>query len=61
VVNEALRAGLARARDSSAGTPYRLEPARLGELAAGVDPTRMLNLADQLHDEEVAHELRARK
>lgn len=61
VVNETLRAGLARSEQEPVAKPYRLSPAHLGQLAAGIDPDKMLDLADRLHDAEALRELRARK
>ena len=59
VVNEALRAGL-----RSAAPPvrrYRLTPASLGGVVAGVDLDRALRLADALEDEAIGRKLELRK
>lgn len=61
VVNETLRAGLARRDADRRPRPYRLKPAPMGELAAGVDPAKLLDLADRLHDAEVVREVAERK
>lgn len=61
VVNETLRAGLARRDAAPRPKSYRLEPVSMGDLAAGIDPARLLDLADRLHDAEAAREVAERK
>lgn len=61
IVNEALREGLARAARRAPAKPYRLRPSRMGDIAPGLEADRMLALADRIHDEEAARELRSRK
>jgi len=61
VVNEILRIGLAKKRGRSEARPYRLEPASLGGVCAGIDLDRALRLADALEDTELARKLELRK
>lgn len=61
VVNEALRQGLAHVAREAPAAPYRLRPKGMGDLASGLETEKMLALADRLHDEEAARELRSRK
>ena len=60
IINETLRAGLARGR-APAAKHYRLKPASLGGVAAGVDLDKALRLADTLEDEGTAVKLELRK
>ena len=60
VVNEALRTGL-RAQAAPSARRYRLKPASLGGLAAGVNLDHALRLADALEDEVLAAKLALRK
>jgi hypothetical protein len=60
VVNETLRAGLA-ARKAPATRRYRLTPASLGGVVAGVDLDKALRLAEVLEDEAIARKLELRK
>jgi hypothetical protein len=60
VVNETLRAGLAK-RGGQRPRRYRLEPASLGGACAGVDLDRALRLADALEDRAIAEKLALRK
>lgn len=55
VVNDTLRAGL-RAGPTPTGR-YRLRPARLGGVRAGIDPDRALRVADALEDDEIQRAL----
>lgn len=61
VVNDTLRAGLAAARKGVRPKPYRLEPASLGGVRAGVNLDKALALAAALEDGEIARELALRK
>ena len=61
VVNETLRAGLARQRGRPEARPYKLEPASLGGVCAGIDLDRALRIADALEDIELARKLELRK
>jgi Arc/MetJ family transcription regulator len=60
VVNETLRAGL-----GAAATPgrrrYRLKPARLGGVLAGVNLDKALALADAIEDQELGIKMQLRK
>jgi plasmid stability protein len=58
VVNEALRAGLAAGPKARR---YRLKPASLGGVMAGVDLDKALALADRLEDAAIARKLDLRK
>ena len=63
VVNDTLRSGL-RAGLRAGPTPtgrYRLRPARLGGVRAGIDPDRVLRVADALEDDEILRELQLRR
>ena len=60
VVNDTLRAGLARSGRKKA-RKYSLRPAHLGGVAAGVDLNKALQLADNLEDLETARKLELRK
>lgn len=60
-VNETLRRGLASAETPTARSPYRVRTAALGSLAPGIDPNKMLQLADELEDMEIVRKLRAGK
>ena len=60
-VNETLRAGLAGAEEPATKEPYRVRTAPLGSLAPGIDPHKMLQLADELEDMEIIRKLRAGK
>ena len=61
VVNETLRAGLARRGTPRARRPYRLEPVSLGEVIGGHNLDRALDLAARLEDEEIMRKLQQRK
>ncbi len=58
VVNETLRAGIARARVPPAGRRYRLEPVSMGEVVGGHDLDKALQLAERLEDEEIVRKLK---
>ncbi len=60
VVNEVLRAGLTRGRQPRR-RPYRLRPAHLGGVRAGIDLDKALQLAAALEDAEIARKLEMRK
>ena len=60
VVNDTLRAGLAR-RKAPAARRYRLTPVSLGGVAAGIDLDKALRLAEVLEDEAIARKLELRK
>lgn len=59
VVNEVIRAGLRAAPPPA--RRYRLTPASLGGVVAGVDLDRALRLADALEDEALVRKLELRK
>ncbi len=61
VVNDALRAGLARTTTEPLKRPYRIEPASMGQPRPGVDLEKGLQLAGMLEDEELARKLDMRK
>jgi hypothetical protein len=54
VLNEAIRAGLARG--TARAKPYRMKPRNLG-VRPGVDLTKSLRLAAELEDVEIARKL----
>ena len=60
VVNEALRAGIA-GQGAPKPRPYRLKPASLGGIVAGVNLDKALRLADALEDEAIARKFELRK
>jgi len=60
VVNEALRKGL-HAFEHPAAQPYRIRPASLGKVQAGIRLDKALSLADDLEDAVIATELELRK
>ena len=60
VVNEALRAGLARGRQPRRRR-YRLTPRSLGGVRPGFNLDKALQLAATLEDEETARKLELRK
>jgi hypothetical protein len=60
VVNEALRAGLAR-REARARRRYRVKPSSLGGVVPGVNLDKALALADALEDEGIAAKMVQRK
>jgi hypothetical protein len=60
VVNEALRAGLVWL-ERAEPKPYRLEPASLGRVPAGLDLDKALALADRLEDEAISAKPEQRK
>jgi len=57
VVNDTLRTGLSRRGRIPRAHAYRLEPASLGRVRAGIDLDKALELAARLEDEEIAREL----
>jgi len=61
VLNETLQAGLAAREAPTRARPYRLKPASLGGVLAGVDLTKALGLAAMLEDDEIARKLELRK
>ena len=61
LVNETLRAGLERGLDRRPSRRYRLTPARLGDVAPGIDLDKSLRLAASLEDEEIVRRLELRK
>ncbi|HOM13640.1 MAG TPA: hypothetical protein PLB41_10005 [Rubrivivax sp.] len=61
VVNETLRAGLAARKVIEPAKAYRLKPAALGGVRAGLDIDKALVLADALEDQEIARKLLQRK
>lgn len=60
VVNEVMRKGLL-ALDRPAGRPYRMNPASMGSVGAGLNLDKALELADALENANVMTELEARK
>lgn len=60
VVNEALRRGLHEIA-CPAPRPYRLKPAALGALRAGIDLDKALALADALENDAIGIRLDLRK
>jgi hypothetical protein len=52
VVNDAIRRGLAPSVRSTPVSPYKVK-AHVAKLAAGIDPTRMNALVDELEDAEI--------
>ena len=60
VVNEAIRAGLARAQ-SARRRRYRLKPQSLGGVRPGFNLDKALQLAATLEDEGIARKLEMRK
>ena len=61
VVNETLRAGLARGRLPPPARRYRLEPVSMGEVVGDYNLDKALQLAARLEDEEIVRELQQRK
>lgn len=60
VVNEAIRAGLARPREPRR-RPYRLKAVSLGGVRPGIDLDKALALAAALEDADIAAKLELRK
>lgn len=60
VVNEVMRKGLL-ANDRPAVRPYRMKPASMGSVGAGLNLDKALELADALEHAAVMMELEARK
>ncbi|HEY3054503.1 MAG TPA: DUF2191 domain-containing protein [Thermoanaerobaculia bacterium] len=61
VVNETLRAGLAAKKGLPRARAYRLRPASMGKVLAGIDLDKALALADTLEDLEIVRKLELRK
>ena len=61
VVNETLRAGLAANAQPRKTKRCRLPVASMGRVAAGIDLTKALALADALEDEELIRKMELRK
>jgi len=61
VVNEALRAGLEHAGAARASRPYRIEPASMGSVRAGIDLDKALTLASELENAELERKMELRK
>ena len=61
VVNEALRAGLRRARVAASAKRYRVGPVAMGDVAGRQDLDQALPLADQLEDQELVRKVQLRK
>lgn len=61
IVNDALRAGMAKDRIAEAAEPYRLTPVSMGDVVGSHDLDKALQLADRLEDEEIARKLDLRK
>lgn len=61
IVNDLLRLGLEARLSPPPPRSYRLEPTSLGRLRPGVDLDRVLRLAGELEDQEMARELELRK
>ena len=60
VVNDAIRAGLAR-REAPRRRRYRLKPQSLGGVRPGFNLDKALQLAATIEDEGIAHKLEMRK
>lgn len=58
VVNETLKAGLARRRTLPKRTRYRITPVSLGGVRPGIDLDKALALFDQIEGHETAQTLR---
>ena len=61
VVNEALQAGIQDGQIARASKPYRLEPQSMGDVKAGYDLAKTLQLANRLEDEELVRKLVLKK
>ena len=61
VVNETLRAGLNAGSIAEEAAPYRVNPVSLGEVTAGYDLDKALELAEHLEDEELARKMELKK
>jgi len=57
VVNETLRAGLSAKRTARKRERYRIRPASLGRVLAGINLDKALATADRLEDQEIARRL----
>jgi hypothetical protein len=60
IVNDTLRAGLA-APGVRRSRPYKVRPAALGGLAAGINLDKALALADAIEDQELMAKMQLRK
>ncbi|WP_022947268.1 DUF2191 domain-containing protein [Methylohalobius crimeensis] len=60
IVNEALDAGLQGLKHPK-GRPYHLQPATMGPARPGIDLDKALQLATEMEDAAIAHELEQRK
>lgn len=58
VVNETLKAGLARCRPLPKRTRYRITPVSLGGVKPGIDLDKALALFDRIEGQETAQTLR---
>lgn len=61
IVNQTLRLGLEARKAPPKSKKYRLRPASLGGVRAGIDLDKALRLADALEDEGIARKLELRK
>ena len=61
VVNDSLRAGIARKGNVPAPRPYRLKSVPMGEVVGPYNLDKALLLADRIEDEEIARKLQLRK
>lgn len=61
VVNDSLRAGIARRKEVPAARPYRIRPVSMGQAAGPYNLDKALLLADRIEDEEIARKLQLRK
>lgn len=61
VVNRAIRVGLDKLSRPEVPTQFHLEPASLGEVSAGIDLGKALELSDRLEDEALIRKLELRK
>ena len=61
VVNETLQAGLQASEVRESARPYRLKPVSMGQVTAGFDLDKALELSDKLEDAEIVRKLALRK
>lgn len=61
IVNETLRAGLAAKQVPPKPKPYKVKPASLGGVMAGIDLDKALRVAESIEDDEIARKLQMRK
>ena len=61
VVNRALRAGLAALSSPKAPRRYQIKPFAMGDVSAGIDLVKALELSDRLEDDALVRKLELRK